>query len=134
MTQPLAPDYLEYLALRGSTDCLLAYQVGRFYEFHGQDALALASVFVLPVGYRWTDAGGEPVPMCAVGIKAKSTLDGDQATVAVSFDPDLTAALNEAGYPVALAHEWPAEDGGMYRKIDLEYRPRLDRPPLGVVN
>lgn len=126
----LAPDYLEYRSLRGATDCVLAYQVGKFFEFHGPDALTLASIFVLPIEHRWTDANGDPVPMCRVGIISRTS---GPDKVEVSFDPDLIDALTEAGYPLAFAHEWFAEDGSVYRKLDFAYRPQLDRPPLRVV-
>lgn len=118
----------QYRYLRATTDCILAYQVGDALEFHGDDALKVADLCCLPLGSRWQDLKGQPIPMCSFPVEVLYDPNADQTRV--SLNADYSDAILGAALPMALALEVGLEDGVMQRRIILDFRPRPDRPAL----
>lgn len=129
----LTSERIQYLELRATTDCLLAYQVGEAVEFYDKDALSVAEVCALPLTFQGQDSQGNPIPVCRISAPRRSRPEGDMLFYGLSFDVEWFSTLLEAGYPIALALEEEDEDGFTRREIKLDWRPKIERPTLRVV-
>lgn len=130
----LSPDRIQYLELRATTDCLLGLFRAEAIEFFGADAEKVAGACGLPLSCRGEDVKGVPLAVCAFPASLTSEIKGDRQDWHLVFDAKWRDAICSAGYPFAVACELNWADGRADVRILSEWRPRLDRPPLRVVD
>jgi hypothetical protein len=116
-TWPLMRHYAE---LRAESDALLAFEMGDFFEFYGDDAVIVSRVLDIALSCR-----GD-VPMCGfpVGLDGNPR-NNDSLVVALTSSQHsfLALALALAGHAVSVAMQKEVVDGVMQRVIIGRFEP-----------
>lgn len=119
----LPPMLQAYFQMRERQTAILAWQMGEWFEFYGEDAKIVGEVCGIALGRRGSLPNGDPLTMCSVPADLRfRSIDG-RMVIPLTPTHYYFGQIVEAGHALAVAIHQNGRDGRDGWRIAATFNP-----------